>query len=70
MYFLKKNPDGSVSLNKAGRALLDKVYKAPKQHGKRWLRRWKRLSALTRRAPNKETAASGRKDATEMHNER
>jgi len=41
MYFLKKNPDGSVSLNKAGRALLDKVYKAPKQHGKRWLRQWR-----------------------------
>ena len=50
MYFLKKNPDGSVSLNKAGRALLDKVYKAPKQHGKRWLRQWKRLGAVTPRS--------------------
>ena len=41
MYFLKKNPDGSVSRNKAGRALLDKVYKPPKQHGKKHLEQWK-----------------------------
>ena len=48
MYFLKKNPNGSVGLNKAGRALLDKVYKAPKQHGKRKMFNNKSVQVITR----------------------
>jgi hypothetical protein len=40
MYFLKRNADGTLSLNKQGRQLINQFYKPPKQHGTKDLEQW------------------------------
>ena len=41
MYFLKKDRNGQLVLNKRGQQLLNQFYKPPKQHGKKNLKKWK-----------------------------
>jgi hypothetical protein len=43
MYFLQKDKDGYLVLNKEGRQLIKLLYKPPKQHGKKHLEEWKNL---------------------------
>lgn len=43
MYFLEKDRDGKLVLNKKGRQLLNHFYKPPKQHGKKHMKEWQQL---------------------------
>ena len=42
MYFLKKDPNGHLVLNKTGQQLINQFYKPPKQHGKKHLEQWQK----------------------------